>query len=83
MNIITSTRKLERKNRTYDCRTSDGSFSIYLPLPYERGYITIKKTTRDPNQITIYGVYRYEEDAIVMGYGSILFTCNGKWWNYN
>lgn len=69
--IITSTVKLDTRTGQFDCDTTRGQFSIYLPLSTvnsnEGESLTLAKISTDNNQITIWGQFPDEADFMVFG----------------
>lgn len=76
-----STIRLDSTVTFVECDTSTGSFSLHLPLPRIGRKMVIKKMRNDVYKITIYGIFKNEEDAYLLSSGSITFISTDGWWS--
>ncbi len=67
--VLMSTIKLEVRTGKFQCDTSIGQFSIYLPLGTSDSLedLQFTKVSDDENQITIWGQFPDDSDFLVFG----------------
>jgi len=94
--VLFSTIKLSVRKGKFECDTSYGHFSIYLPLPDNQllqpdktGYprttsdiLEFIKVSNDNNQITIWGSFMNNTDCVVFGRGltKLRLKCKDGYW---
>lgn len=78
--ILNSTTLLSYSPKVILCDTSQGSFGLYLPFPRNGCTISIRKQRSDVYKITVFGIFKHEEDAYLLSDGNVTFRSGERWW---